>query len=85
MTNNGGSPRWLMSTVRFLIGLPTATAYFYVRHFSTDWACAFLALGLAIMVTGLLGHDSKAVRKHAAERMELAPSPLLSHERMVSH
>ena len=68
MTINLINPGWIERTVRFLIGLPTATAYFYVRHFSMDWAYAYLGFGLVILITGLLGQDPEALQQHALEK-----------------
>jgi hypothetical protein len=42
---------WVERTVRFLLGLPTAIAYMYVRHFSTPWADILLVIGLALLAT----------------------------------
>jgi hypothetical protein len=52
MKNNVG---WVERTVRILIGVPTATAYLYVRHFSHPWSHAFLIVGLALTMTAASG------------------------------
>ena len=70
MTVNVINPGWLEPTVRLLIGLPTAMAYFYVRHLSTNWAYFFLGVGLAIMATGLLGRDKKTDRKKGVSNVQ---------------
>jgi len=44
---------WVEQIVRLLIGLPTAGAYFYVRHFSLLWAVALLVIGVSLMVTAI--------------------------------
>ena len=70
MKNNFLNPGWVERTVRFLIGLPTATAYFYVRHFSMDGAYTFLGLGMLILFTGLLGQGPTGFRKPALQRAD---------------
>jgi hypothetical protein len=71
---NLGNLGWLERTVRFLIGLPMATAYFYARHLSMNWAYVWLGIGVAIMMTGLVGHDSHAVYTQEPGKAGLAPS-----------
>lgn len=46
---------WIERTVRILLGLPTATAYLYVRHFSPIWSHVFLIVGLALTMTAASG------------------------------
>jgi hypothetical protein len=60
------SAGWVEQVVRFLIGLPIATAYFYARHFDMTWAYAFLAAGLILLIAGLAGDDSSVESAPAA-------------------
>ena len=56
MNNHFGT---IESLVRVLIGLPTAVAYFYLRHFDTRIASLLLAVGLALLAAGL-DHELRA-------------------------
>ena len=59
--------------VRFLVGLPIATSYFYLRHFSIVAAYVFLFAGVAILGAGLLaGGFQKSRTRRAPERKRLA-------------
>ncbi len=46
---------WIERSVRLLLGLPTATAYLYVRHFSDRWSYALLAGGLSLVASAAYG------------------------------
>jgi len=44
---------WLEQVVRLMIGVPTAGAYFYVRHFSFIWSIVLLVIGVSLLVTAI--------------------------------
>jgi hypothetical protein len=76
---NGG---FIERLVRFLIGLPMATAYAYVRHFDITWAYGLLVMGGAVMATSFFGENGETEHKRRIYRKGgvLVPARLYSHE-----
>jgi hypothetical protein len=79
---NGG---FIERTVRFLIGLPMATAYAYVRHFDMSWAYGLLVMGGAVMATSFFGENPESEHQKRASRKGgiVVPSLLFSQEARV--
>jgi len=44
---------WVEQVVRFLIGLPTAVSYLYVRHFHPLLSVVLLCTGAALILTAI--------------------------------
>jgi len=73
---------WVEQIVRFLLGLPTVAAYFYVRHYSARWSLVLLAIGITLLITALARRcpmhyalGTSTVRKRAPEIMPALETP----------
>ena len=53
--------RHIETLVRVFLGLPIATAYFYVRHFNENYAYLLLIAGMVFLIAGMKSELSQPV------------------------